>query len=850
MGNAMMSVPKNLLADNDSALHRWSCSLRVLLLVLIIFAPFRAAAANFLYIIDTSKSMQSHRKTVAEAVKKDILRALQGQWYAAGDRIRVWAFTSDVFELVKVDYKPGVERELGDKLDSNLKNLKIGILTNIAQPLIKALEEFRAAEMGDLSIFLYTDGQDSVSNADATKVLRHYNNDFKPGGRLRRMVLVQFGKSELPASTRELIASIGGTTVIDGRTPELATAPKAEKVMPSTNQTTVTVLPAKIQFSAGVASEIMQPAVLEFMVSPARSGLLVSLALETPQLPVGMSLGTLTDRLAAEGRQSIVFTIKNAPAGRYSGKLKLSAPVRVEPGEIPVEIEIVPSKPGQIGLQFFPERQSLLEFPAQSQWQNIPNAGLSLFYPDALSQTLIRVDGDVPAGVEIQILPGGDPGKPIGTGRAVKLAELGHTASFQIRQLSEEVIGKNHSARLTVHVEAEKPVTILGTNTITIPFQFVSPVEVQVETPEIDLGSIASGTRIVKRNVAIRVKGSSEGKTVRFVKQGQGLTGLTIAPAEIALTPGLMSVDLEFSGFDGHPPGSFTGTLLLVQGVEGPSIKIPPAPVSVRGRIAEPARIIAEVENPMVAGQPMFVRARFDLGERGAISAVVHPPDGRKDHEIALVDTGSVEEGDSKANDGLYSGVYKQTETLGSYQITISARGTTNSVALSVPIYFKAPADPLVGSIAKRKQNEVLRFKSAIVSDFPESLAIHEEAVAVKNGLSTFLSNKEANRSLEPGKNSLDLSVALTPEIEAGEYKYHAYLVTDPIEGKRARIPLAIEIKVLSVFHYFARLLFIALGLAIVAFLAIAKPWKRLNSRRKNVRPAQPARSREKSLAE
>jgi hypothetical protein len=252
----------------------------------------------------------------------------------------------------------------------------------------------------------------------------------------------------------------------------------------------------------------------------------------------------------------------------------------------------------------------------------------------------------------------------------------------------------------------------------------------------------------------------------------------------------------------------------------------------------------------MVAGQPLFIRARFDLGERGAISAVVRPPDGKKDHEIALVDTGSVEDGDSKPNDGLYSGVYKPTETLGRYQITISARGTTNSVALSVPIYFKAPTSPLVGSMAKRKQNEVLRFKSTIVSEFPGSLAINEEAVTPKHGLATFLSNKESNKSLEPGENSLDLSVELTPDIEAGEYKYQTYLVTDPIEGKRARIPLSIEVKVLSVFHYFVRLFAIALGVAIAAFLVIAKPWKRLDGSKRNIRTTQRRKSRDKSLAE
>lgn len=824
------------------------------LLPLIVWAtsPLCSVASNYVYMIDTSRSMRTYRKALPEAVIADVDRALANGSYAPGDRVYVWSFTADVSELLKIDYKAGSETDLRVQIESKMKRLKLEGLTSIAKPLIKALEQFGPRDTGDLHFFVYTDGRDAVSAPDGEKILRLYNHGFKQHARLRQATLIQFGNEEPPKTTQALIAGIGGRTVLTGHAPEITAAPKthldggAEKVVPSTIPTTISVMPVTIQFSIGVAPEIVKPVPLEFTVAPTQPGLLIGLALETGKLPDGMSVSTTSDRLATEGRQSVDFLIRNAPAGHYSAKLKLSGPVTVRPDEIPIDFEIVPVHSNEIGLQFYPEHLSLIEVSTGDQWQSVPNVGLSLFYPPNLSKTLVRFDSETPQGVELQILPGKEAGQAIAIGRLVNLSDLGHTVRFQMRQISSNIVGKSLSAKLSVHVQSGQGVKVIGTNRITLPFGIVSPLEVQIETPELALGDIAPGKKAIKTALALRVKGQPLGKKVRVVKQGTELASITVTPNEIVLKPGLMQVDLEFSGFDGRPPGNVAGTLVLVPTEEGPLIKMPSAAIPVRGRIPELAKIIAEVENPMVSGQPLVIHARFDSGERGSISVAVHPPDSKKIYEIALADSGAAADGDAKANDGVFSGLFKQTGPLGKYQLTVTGKGTNNSVqnaSLTAPFYFKAPTSPLLGSMAKRKQTELIQFKPMIISEFPGKIAIHEESATSKSGLPTFLSNKDFNKSLERGENPLNLSVELARDIQPGDYKYQIYLVTDLIEGTRAKIPLSFEINVLSFFQYFVRMLAIALAVAAAAFLAIVAPWKKIHSSQASKKALPPTQS-------
>lgn len=540
-----------------------------------------------------------------------------------------------------------------------------------------------------------------------------------------------------------------------------------------------------------------------------------------------MTVATTADRIATEGKQAITFLVNSPQPGKFSATLSFSAPVQIEPSEIPVEIEILPGTSDRIPLQFFSEPGAPIDLPANGQWQKVQSAGLSLFYPDRLKDALVEFDGEVPTGVELQPLAGGDPTKGFELGKPVKLATLGRVLGFQVRPISNDVIGKALSARLTVRSPAGQTARVEGTDSFQIPFRFVTAGEVRIETSEIALGQVLRGTKAVKRTLNLHVMGEAVGKKLRVVKKGQGLSAISITPNELILKPGSMSWDLEFAGFDERAPGPIDGEFTLVA-EEPATVVLQGGPVVVRGTIPAPGSVIAEIENPMTVGQPFFIRARLQAKTISTFTALVRTPGTGRDHEVVLSDGGSAEDGDAKPNDGIYSGVFKRTEALGTYQVRLAgsdAKGGIHSAPISVPVFFKPPASPLSGQLAKRRPGSYLQFKSQITSDYPETIALHVEPEDPRLPLNTFVSTKR----LEAGKdNTVDFVVGLTPEAQPGEYRFKVFLVTDKIDEQRARIPVSFEITVVSFFQYFVRLLAITLAIGGAIFVAIIAPWKKL----------------------
>jgi hypothetical protein len=268
------------------------------------------------------------------------------------------------------------------------------------------------------------------------------------------------------------------------------------------------------------------------------------------------------------------------------------------------------------------------------------------------------------------------------------------------------------------------------------------------------------------------------------------------------------------------------GTFVMAQSGEAANPFLSETPVRVRGTLAQPPKLVGEIENALVAGQPLVLHARFEGGGKGSVRAVVRSPGALTDNELTLVDSGSAGDGDAKADDGIYSAVFKKSEQLGQYQITFLAdnpNGVPQKAVLTAPIYFKAPGAPLTGTITQRKKDDFIELKSAITSDLSTDIAVSVENSATKVPMETYLSSK----SLRPGSNNLDLLVRLLPEAQAGEYKYEISLVTDPIAGTKARIPVSLQVKVTSFFQYFVRLVALALGLAFAVFLVVMRPWRR-----------------------
>jgi hypothetical protein len=797
-------------------------------------------ASQFVYIVDTSGSMRSLWKdsNVVATVAQDIDRALSGTSPGVqnGDQLHIWSFDLKVQEELKVEFQSGSTAEIRRKIGNALDRLKVNFWgkTSLAKPLINVLEQFTPPGSGSLNLFLYTDGKTTIAERDTDSILRLYNHDFRTSKRLPQFFIYKFGDSSLPDETLRLIDTIGGQVVPPGfapRAPALTKEKPAPEPAPasvaSPAQTAIQVLPEAIHFAGPTAPEIVKLIPLQFKLLPPVSGLSVALNLLTTNLPPGMTITTAADRLATEGKQSVSFVIRNPQPGHFSAKLKLSSTVSVTPGIIPVDIDILPATPDNVGIQFFPEQASLISLPTTSRWQPLPMVGVSFFYPEHLRGTAVRFESTLPDGVAIRMHPGDSPGAVISPGALFKLESVGTVAGFEILSTSPAMIDQPFEARLSVSLQPGQNVSSVGTNSLTIPIRFVSSAEVEVRTSEISLGEIPRSTDRVKRTLVLNVQGQTDGSKLLIVKQGQGLAGIEIRPSEITLETGTRSIDLEFEGFSDRPPGPLEGVFVMIPERPNPALYVPVTPITVRGTIAQPSKLIVEIDNPMVAGQSLTIHARFDSGERGAIRALITLPKSGKTEQLELVDSGSAENGDTKADDGIYSAIFTGTDRLGLYQIEVIGTDTQAKLRksqINVPIYFQASSAPLHGSLSHRRPDQSIEFRPTLVSDYPGPITLEIAQDPDGTPLSTYLSSKR----LEPGTNSTGLLLRLTPETGPGNYQLNLHLVTEPIGSRRARIPVTITLKVESLFGYFIKLIVVAVAIGCLVTAGMIIPWDRV----------------------
>ena len=788
--------------------------------------------------VDTSGSMRRLWKSpdVLKTVELDIDQALRGpnSVFREGDQIHIWTFDLKVQEIMSAEVKSGSETELRTQVASTLKRLKVNrsAITSLATPLKWALEKFRRPDWGELNIILYTDGKNSIGKNDLAKILRYYNYDYKGPDRLANLHLVQFGSDSLPETTREVITSLGGSIVSPGtplRSPVPLKTPEPPEPKPVPTQAVISVSPSAFHFEAPMAMEIAKPLPIEFTLDPPTNGLSVALSLQTTNLAGGMTITTTADHLATQGKQSVSFLVRNPQPGHYSAKLKLSSTVPIRPDMIPVDIDILPANPDNVVIQFFPERVSRINLASVSQWQKLPGIGVSFFYPEKLRDILARFEVRTPSGSAIRMLPSESPDIPISSGGAFRLGKIGRLAEFEILSASLGIVDQPLEARLSVTIDPGQNVSSLGTNSLSVPFLFTPATEVEIETSEILLGDIPTGIRTVKGTVILSVRGKPNGTQLAVVKQGQGLAGIEIHPSEITLEQGTQSIDLEFVGFDERQPGPVRGEFVMIPKLLSPALYIPVSPINVTGSIAEPSKIIVEIENPMVVNQPLVIRARFDSGEKGVMRAMITPPNpgpGRP-IQLDLADSGSAEDDDAKADDGTYSATFRETDQLGLYQIVVtgtSDQTDTRTASINVPIHFQGPSEPLMGTLSRRGTENSIVFKPEIISDFPRALIMDVDSESDGFSLSIYLSSKK----LKPGTNSVGLDVHLTPEAISGDHVYYLSLETETIDGVRARIPLVVNLKVESLLQYFIKLVGFAVAVGFCVTIAIVVPWNRV----------------------
>lgn len=832
-------------------------------------------AAEFVFVVDTSGSMKKHRETATEAVLRDVRRIIGDTERMAqvGDRVHLWTFDSDVLERVNGELSGGDPEELIGQLKSKLQKIKSEGRTGLARPIIRALEEF-ASGTEPVSLFVYTDGKDSLSAAEQEKVRELHQQHF--GDRLTNVIFVRFGRERWPKETEQLVQSIGGRiikptekmalrlparraapmaessappavetpSVLVGTTgatnnPAAATAPPGPSAVPGgsapgvsagavlaatpvTNVVLAGVIrmsPATIVIPSQPRAELIHIAPVEFKVEPAQGGLTVAVAVEAAGWPDGMTISTVADRLATEGRQSIGLVIRNLQGGTNRARLKLSSTVPVEPAEVAVVIEVPRPEPERVTLQFS-EPAEPLELTVTNRWQVVPGLVLNaMAIPAGVSNVAAHIRWHGPAAVEWRMAGGGtnDSGKLLSS--PLKLGELGTKIQFQARLVQATKSDTNYTGELAVELDPDAWVRMDGKGRARTQIKWIAPFEVRVLTEGFDLGELTRATQRVERQLILTVEGDPTGRRLQLAREGA--EGLGVTPVEFSLIPGRNTLKLEFSGWQNQVSGPFTGKLAV--NLNGATNRLL-AQIPISGRVAASPPVAAEVENPMVAGMPLRIRSRAPVGETIGLLASVTKPTGSQVNELALGDHGLA--GDQAAADGVHTAEFNDTGALGVYRVIVSRKhevGTTNAPVIEAPIYFAGPEKLVTGKIVKRDQPALLHLNFPVRSEFPNELGFRQETPTA--GLAFDLN--VTTRQVRLGTNEILVSLGLKPETQPGEHRFRIELVTDSIHGQLARIPVEFAIQVIPFSQYLMRLSAGALALAAGVVFIFLRPFRK-----------------------
>lgn len=833
-------------------------------------------AAEFVFVVDTSGSMKKHRKAATEAVLRDVRRIIGDQERMAqvGDRVHLWTFDSDVLERVNGELSGGNPEELIGQLKSKLQKIKSEGRTGLAQPIIRALEEF-ASGTEPLSFFVYTDGKDSISAAEQKKVRELHQQHF--GDRLTNAIFVRFGRERWPKETEQLIQSIGGRIIKPSekmalRLPAREAVPVAESsapppaaetlpavvgttgatnnpaaaiappgpsaaagalapgvsvgaipvAAPVTNVVPVGVIrmsPAMIVIPSQPRAELIHIAPVEFKVEPAQSGLTVAVAVEVEGWPDGMTISTVADRLATEGRQSIGLVIRNLQGGTNRARLKLSSTVPVEPAEVAVVVEVPRPEPERVTL-LFAEPAAPLELTVTNRWQAVPGLVLKVgAIPVGVSNVPVRIQWHGPAAVEWRMPGGGtnDSGKLLSS--PLKLGELGTNIQFQARLVQAPKSDTNYTGELAVELDPAAWVRMDGKGRARAQVKWLAPFEVRVLTEGFDLGELTRATPRVEQQLILAVEGDPTGRRLQLAREGA--EGLGVTPVEFSLVPGTNALKLEFSGWQNQVSGPFTGKLAV--NLNGATNRLL-AQIPISGRVAASPPVAAEVENLMVAGMPLRIRSRAPVGETIGLLATVTKPSGAQVNELGLGDNGLA--GDQTDGDGVHTAEFNDTGALGVYRVIVSRKhevGATNAPVIEAPIYFAGPEKAVAGKIVKRDQPALLHLNFPVRSEFPNEIGFRQETPSADLAFDLNVST----RQVRSGTNEILVSLGLKPDTQTGEHKFRIELVTDPIHGQVARIPVEFAIEVIPFSQYLMRLSAGALALAAGVVFIFLRPFRK-----------------------
>lgn len=809
-----------------------------------------------------------------EAVLRDVGRLLRAgeNVIQIGDTIRLWSFSDDVTERFGIRYDINWDRSVLNGFQNALAELEVTGRTSLPGAILTSLERFAEAESGPLNLFIYTDGKDAFSFGEAEAIMELYRDRFEGSSRLPNFVLVHVAREKLPEGTTNLISTLGGRTIANAGTydlnpvvrpapvaatlpdpPTVAEVAPAEPIQkeppaspPAPEPPVVNVSPTTFQLTVMPGAESVRAVPLEFTVKPPQPGLLVGVTLERVDWPEGMTMQLLSDRFATEGKQSISFAIKNAQPGVHHAVVRFTGTAKLEPPQVPVRLEVLPPKPEVVRVQFYPEQIPPIEIGRSDQWQDIRDVGFMLVYGDSANDVKVRFDWTASPEVELRVVSVPESGNPIAAGEVAPLSRVGRLARFQIRRTDIQEPATMDAGTIRVSLVEGQHAVLSGTNSMVVPFARPIPFQLRLETGEIALGDLKYGVEKVTRSLAMETEGNLDGQKIRLRLEGTALAGVKIRPEEVDLAAGKTNLQVEFSGMETRKPGAVEGFLvvtLIEPTVVGRRTDLSPDEfrVPIFGQILEPGSVALEIENPMVAGQPIRIRARSQPEPEGGFKALIQSPGADGTAELPLSDNGAADAGDERAGDGIYSGVLKGVSGLGLYQVKVVGSGAhagIESHSAELPIYFQPPAQQLTGRLVDRNRGEFIEFKFPLLSDFPAEIPIVTEPVSGDVPLNSFVSSKYLRR----GENELDLVVTVNEDARSGEYNYEIRLAAEPMPGMKATIPVQVRIEVVSFAQYFVRLMAVAVGIAFAVFLVFFGPWRtyfgRPGDRRRRSEPA------------
>ena len=227
------------------------------------------------------------------------------------------------------------------------------------------------------------------------------------------------------------------------------------------------------------------------------------------------------------------------------------------------------------------------------------------------------------------------------------------------------------------------------------------------------------------------------------------------------------------------------------------------------------------IENNLFTDTDTIVHASFSDFSQGLFGYELLKPDD-KILEGNLYDNGSLQNGDNKEGDGIYSAVFTSLDELGKYKITIQSEYQTEDASIPVSIGQEFSKDfqikSLPGLIEVNSSNKAGSTSFTIVSKSSRDTKISINQQKIDSKIIKSLVLKDISILPPNSETEVKLDFQLSDDIKPGEYQSYIPVILE--DGSEKEIKL--DLKVVQVVHEFPLYLFvIVIAASVLAIAAI-----------------------------